>query len=250
MAETRLNLGLTAAVRPATACGSLASSGYVAKPLRLLSLAATVFITITTIPATAAPVLPSDTMNSAGATPGTPLPATNPPGIISGASEVDVPNQSKTIEMLLEMQGKNPGLAGGERPRQEVPTGVRPASRPAAPAPSKPFGVSDPANPFGAPDLAPGKAPAAPQDTAVDWNAGPSAGLGTGGLSSGGAPQRDFPGRPTRAGGASEDDDVRWLIPRRVVRFVRENRETVVVGSVVVLLLLWGATAMASGRRK
>ena len=228
MAKTRLNLGLIAALR----------------------LAATVLITIVAIPAGAAPVLPADTTNSAGTTLGTPLPAANPPGIISGASEVDVPNQSKTIEMLLEMQGKNPGLAGGERPRQEMPTGARSPALPAAPAPSKPFGVSDPANPFGAPGLAPGKAPAAPQDTAVDWTAGPSAGLGTGGLSSGGAPQRDFPGRPTQTSGASEDDDARWLIPRRVVRFVRENREAVVIGSVVVLLLLWGVTAMASGRRK
>jgi hypothetical protein len=43
---------------------------------------------------------------------------------------------------------------------------------------------------------------------------------------------------------------VRWLIPRRLIRFVRENRDMVVLGSVGLLLLLWVVTAISARRRK
>jgi hypothetical protein len=41
-----------------------------------------------------------------------------------------------------------------------------------------------------------------------------------------------------------------WLIPRKLIRFVRENRDTVVLGSVGLLLLLWGVSSFTAARRK
>jgi hypothetical protein len=255
-----MNPGNAAVPGPTTVDGQACGSGNMETRWRAKWLATLLMCGAVTLPATlpaqAAPVLPAagnglDTLETSG---GTPTPGAKTPGIIDGGAVTEVPNQSKTIEMLLEMQGKNPGLAGGERPRQEMPTGSRTLAAPAASAPANPFGVGDPANPFGGSGLTPDKARATPQDSAVDWSAGPSTGLGagagTGAFSSSGAPQREFSDRPAQASRSSEDDDVRWLIPRRVVNFVRENRQLVVIGSVVVLLLLWGATAMASGRRK
>jgi hypothetical protein len=218
----------------------------------VLPLATAALLSTMAMPLVAAPVVPADANglstpdNSVGAAP----PGTKPSSLIEGASVSEVPNQSKTIEMLLEMQGKNPGLAAGERPRQEMPAGGRAASSPIASTPAKPFGVDDPANPFGGPGLAANKAGTTPQDSAVSWTQAPTSPFGAGDLSSSGTAQREYPGRPATAGSSSDEDEVRWLIPRSVVRFVRQNREMVVIGSVVVLLLLWGATALASSRRK
>jgi len=220
--------------------------------LRGLPLVTALMLGAMTMLAGAAPVVPADAngLPLLETPAGAPLTGSKSPSIIDGAAGMTVPNQSQTIEMLLEMQGKNPGLEGGERPRQEMPVGGRPSPSPQTATPAKPFGADDPANPFGGSGLVPNKARAAPRDSAVEWIEAPASRFGGGVFSSSGAPQRDNSGRPMREGSASEDDDVRWLIPRPVVRFVRQNRELVVVGSVIVLLLLWGATAIASGRRK
>lgn len=227
------------------------NAGWMAA-LRPMSFAAVLMLSVITTRAGAAPVLPADAngLPSLEAPAGALLSGSKTLGIIDRATITGVPNQSKTIEMLLEMQGKNPGLEGGERRRQEMPAGGRASPGPQTARPTQPFGAQDPANPFGGAGLLPNKARVAPQDAAVDWTEVPASRFGGGVFSSSGTPQRDNSGRTTHAGRASEDDDLRWLIPRPVVRFVRQNRELVVVGSVVVLLLLWGATAITSGRRK
>jgi hypothetical protein len=169
------------------------------------------------------------------------------PGVIDrSAVGSDGPSASKTVELLLEMQGKNPGLEGGERPKAEMPT-TRPSAGAAAAA--KPAFGADVAPPFGAAETLRGKPPGT-EPQAVDWSGAPPSGLGGGGLSAGGSTPRD----PYRPGAASErsadEDDVRWLIPRRLIRFVRENRDMVVLGSVGLLLLLWVVTAISARRRK
>jgi hypothetical protein len=159
----------------------------------------------------------------------------------------DVPNTSKTVELLLELQGRNPGLAAGERPKAELPTaqpniGAAGAGKPA-------FG-GEPGLPFGGVDALRSK-PNTGDPQAVDWTAPPPSQLG-GVLSSagGGAGSREAYRPAASADSPSGEGDLRWFIPRAVVRFVRENRDMVVLGSVALLVLLWALTAMASKRRK
>ncbi|MBX3635935.1 MAG: hypothetical protein KF683_11215, partial [Rubrivivax sp.] len=45
-------------------------------------------------------------------------------------------------------------------------------------------------------------------------------------------------------------DDGRIPLPAALVRFVRENREPVVIGSVVLLVLVWGGSIVRSNRRR
>jgi hypothetical protein len=175
-----------------------------------------------------------------------PVPAA-PGGVDKSGLVNDVPNTSKTVELLLEIQGKNPGLAGGERPKAEMPT---PRSPTAAPAAAKPaLGEDAAASPFGGAEALRAKPPGGdPQ--AVDWSEAPPSRFGGGSLPTGNAAPRD-PSRPgTPTAGAADEDDVRWLIPRRLVRFVRENRDMVILGSIGLLLLVWAASAFTSGRRK
>jgi len=175
------------------------------------------------------------------------------PGVIDRASTVtDMPSSSRTIELLLEMQGKNPGLEGGERPKVDVPSVRKQPSPTAAGSASPPFGAVEPAQPFGGSDTASNKARAGSDPQAVDWNEPPASRFGGGGVSAlgGGAAPLEPYRRPQSAGGSFGEDDVRWLIPRAVVRFVRQNRDMVIVGSMAVLGLLWGAATLVSGARR
>ena len=169
----------------------------------------------------------------------------------------DVPSTSKTIDLLLEMQGRNPGLAGGERPRNtEMPTARPRVAQPAVDV--QPFG-NDAAPRFGRPEVTPPRpagVPVRPEAGTIDWSDGGGRGMGQPGWSSGGA---QAPAMSDSVRNGPRDDRVtgdgmpeaRWLlIPRSVVRFVRENRDMVIGASVAVLLALWAATTFASGRRK
>jgi hypothetical protein len=157
----------------------------------------------------------------------------------------EAPSTSKTVELLLEMQGKNPGLEGGARPKAEVPP-----SRPSAGASgtTKPAFGADAASPFGGAEALRAKPAGDPE--AVDWSEAPGSRFGGGGLATGSGGSREpyRPGSP--AARSSDEDDVRWLIPRKLIRFVRENRDMVVLGSVGLLVLLWGVSTFTSSRRK
>jgi hypothetical protein len=167
----------------------------------------------------------------------------------------DVPNTPKTIEMLLEMQGRNPGLAAGEPPKPADPVDVATRAR----LTLKPSGgilaegmARDPSNPFASGDVLPAKPKPAPADDAVGWTEAPASrfsGLGSV-LSTpqSGAPRDYGLGKATQTGG--DEGDRISLIPRPLIRFVRNNRDLVIGGSVAVLMLLWGASAFASRRRK
>lgn len=180
-------------------------------------------------------------------------PKVGAPGIIDRALVGnEAPTSSKTVELLLEMQGKNPGLEGGERPKAEIPPS-RP-NAPPAPAARPAFGA-DPASPFGGTEVLRPKA-AATDPEAVDWSEAPGSRFSGGGLSTGsslstGAGAQREPFRPgTQSTHSADEDDVIWLIPRKLIRFVRENRDMVVFGSVALLLLLWGVSSFTSARRK
>jgi hypothetical protein len=176
------------------------------------------------------------------------------PGIIDRALVGnEAPTGSKTVELLLEMQGKNPGLAAGERPKADT-SPSRP-NTPPAPAANTAFGA-DPASPFGSAEGLRPKAPASGDPEAIDWSEAPASRFGGGGLATGGsltagtgAPREPF--RPgAQAPRATDEDNVIWLIPRKLIRFVRENRDMVILGSVGLLLLLWGVSSFSAARRK
>jgi hypothetical protein len=187
-----------------------------------------------------------------------------PAGAIAGSHDVrmldhdamrNVPNTPKTIEMLLEMQGKNPGLAGGEPPK---PADTVDAATRARLTPKPSGGIlaegaaRGPSNPFGSADMLPAKSKAAPVDDTVGWTEAPASRFsGLGSVQStpqSGAPRDYGLAKATQASG-NEDDRIS-LIPRPLIRFVRNNRDLVIGGSVAVLMMLWGASAFASRRRK
>jgi hypothetical protein len=163
-----------------------------------------------------------------------------------------VPGTGRTMELLLEMQKKDPG------PRREpeaATAGVRSAlGRPGpgriqtapasgldlgAPAvasqrPAVPAGPTSAASPapvlFGTQQAAPIEATASPS---ADWQA-------TSG-SNESPVQRQY--RP-----ASEVQ--RWvLLPSEFIAWLRENRYAVVAGAVATLVLVWGGGALISRRR-
>jgi hypothetical protein len=169
----------------------------------------------------------------------------------------DVPSPSKTIDLLLEMQGRNPGLTDDERPRN---TGMPDARRrDIQPTGHEPSVGKDGAGAFGDPEPASPRfadVPIKPPSPEADRSGGDGRDLAQPGWILGG----DQPlaiADPVR-GSAREHRGVadgrpvtRWvLIPRPVVSFVRENRDMVIGASVAVLLALWAATTFASGRRK
>ena len=177
----------------------------------------------------------------------------SPATVERAAVAADMPSASKTMELLLEMQGKNPGLEEGERAKAEMPSGRPPANPLAAGIGSVAPGLVgiDPSRPFGGGAVLPSK-PAAADPRGVDWSEAPPSRFGGGATAVlGGSTSPREPYRPpTSAGGSSDEASVRGLIPRALIRFVRENRDMVVLGSLVVLAVLWAATMFASGRKK
>jgi hypothetical protein len=200
------------------------------------------------LPAVAAPLAAASESESRRAGPADGVPKfVTPGGVDRSTVQGELPSTSKTVELLLEMQGKNPGLEAGERPRPDAPAARAAAA--AASAVKQVFGV-DEGSPFGAPEVLSAKPGAAASPQSVDWSAAPPSSIGGGSLSGGGVSTRDAY-RPAEAGHRSSDeDDVRWLIPREWVRFIRENRDKVILASVGLLLALWALSAIFSGRHK
>jgi hypothetical protein len=192
-------------------------------------------------------------------------------GRLSGLSDnmgtADDRDTSKTIRMLLELQGAPPPLEGqtDTRRRQRLVAAkrLRAESPGSGPTPSSSLSSNLGTNGVGAqePAPAPGAAPAAaPDGTAivvagkVDWRAGlpgrtadvgitpasmHEAGYGPGG------------GRPARPGSNTGDmDAVKALLPARLLALLREYREWLLAGGLVVLTVLGlSASAMSQRRR-
>jgi hypothetical protein len=190
------------------------------------------------------------------------------PGAPGTAGVVDpkvlqgVPGTSRTIDLLLEMQERNPGLAPGERPKVD-PDAVkaraaepRTSQTPSAP-PEQPFG-----DPMRSPYAAAGGATvparsAASAPAEVEWVGGPgegglgaAGGLGTGpGLGSTRTAPPPLPPdaeAPRRQGQAQ----THWLIPRAFVEWVREHRDAIIGGCLALLGLLWAGSAYRGRQRR
>lgn len=156
-----------------------------------------------------------------------------------GARSAAATADSRTIDLLVEMQQPTAGIQFNERSARGT-TGDVPA-RAAPPAP--------------------GSALSSARQPHAEMSATPPSGL----FGSGATPTvqsrsqslSDSPSRdagPARAGGRPSPDvppEVkRWLQwPREMVEYVRENRVAVVGGTAVLLVLAWAASLMFSRRR-
>lgn len=157
--------------------------------------------------------------------------ATSSGGLAAGgidAVPATVPGTPQSVDLLIQMQPRNAGAEYDERTRKVVrpiDAGARPVLPEAlANSPSGLFGAgADPAAARGV------QTPAAAVQPVVA--AGPAAATGP---------------RPP----AGVVDDGKIPLPAELVRFVRQHREQVVIGSVVLLALVWGGSIVRSNRRR
>lgn len=153
------------------------------------------------------------------------------------ATDADGQGNSKTVRMLLELQNAPPPLEGtSSDPRRSDAKAKHAAARAAA---DGEFAV----------------APAADraQAGAVDWRSG-LPGRTVNSQRADVAPSvvgREESGnnRPSRQM-ADDRVDVKTLLPARVVAFLRENREWVLLGSLGLLGMVWLAASTFSQRRR
>lgn len=156
---------------------------------------------------------------------------TAPAGLAAGgidAVPATVPGTSQTVDLLIQMQPRTAGAEYDERTRQAVRP-IDAGARPQLPAAL----ANNPSGLFGA-----GADPAAARG--VEKSVAPSRAMGTA-QAAGAASHRPATGVV---------DDGKIPLPAALVRFVRENREQVVIGSVVLLVLVWGGSIVRSNRRR
>lgn len=164
---------------------------------------------------------------------------------IGRATEVprmgDGAGSSRSVDILIELQKKSAGLDFSERAR-ESGNASRVATPPAGSASS---GAEHPqsatrnaAGLFGS-----GAVPmAAPRETSTresEWR--PTTGM----PSAAGEARSGAATEPVGGSGGG-----RWLLPREIVQWVRDNRAMVIGGAVVLLVLLWGTSVVFSQRRR
>jgi len=173
-----------------------------------------------------------------------------PPAPGSGDAAADAQGSSKTIQMLLELQGSTAAPDSGDRARRDL--AVRPKAATAASA-ANPFATQ---NPFGGGLEATRQSgrDGTPSVNSIDWKeglAGPGIGAGSGTNTSisYGSGSRDAYGGSRPGPSADDDVDVRSWMPASLMRFVRQNREMVLLGSLMVLVIVWLGAATASSKR-
>jgi hypothetical protein len=186
--------------------------------------------------------------HAAPATDSSTEPAPQAPQRVSVEPGTDVPGNAKTIQMLLELQATKPSLEGGERPaaKRADPSEPRP-QQPATATQSNPFAkdspVPAPKRELVRPEpIETGDEPSA----SVQWRAG-FGGLGGGGDGAQRPSQSDY--RSAAAGDSADDRvDVKSVVSPGFRRFMRENRELVLLGSLMVLVAVWLGASLASRR--
>jgi hypothetical protein len=163
-------------------------------------------------------------------------------------------SSSKTIQMLLELQSSKPPIETGDRlnvrpergdrldanPRRPLAATVPPpAPQPSSAAPSQnPFlRAIEQARPSATRDVAP------PRPSTAEWKDVGSQRPAAGNDGSGGS-------RGELPGAATASEPVRLWFVAGLLRFVRENRESVLIGSVLVLALVGLSASKASQRRR
>lgn len=185
-----------------------------------------------------------------GADPGASAEGTsNRDRILDRSSLHSVPGTSKTIEMLLEMQDRKPGLEGGEVQTREPKT--RAEVRALNPLQQRlPGMAADPSNALGGGDFAAPQKPGALPTEAIEWTAAPGSRAGNTWSSGFGSTNPRADARAEGGMAGISEADVIWLLPRSWIRFVRQNRDAVVGGSFAVLALVWAGAAYTSRRGK
>ena len=189
------------------------------------------------LPAVAGPVAPTD---AATAEPPAEAPTSISPRP-AGAEGTDSRNDARTVDLLIEMQGRSAGLTFNERTRQPSSGAlpVRQTEQAAAPAVEAPTVPTSRAGLFGA--------AAVPQ--------GPAKGINLNEQSNYARGEPDSP-RPGGNGGAKDhqadqqEGDLRWLLPRTLVLWVRENRLMVIAGALVLVGMVWAGSIIGAGRRR
>jgi hypothetical protein len=158
-------------------------------------------------------------------------PATAPAtGLAAGgidAAPATVPGTAQTVDLLIQMQPRAAGAEFDERTRKAVrpiDAGARPVLPAAAMPPSALFGAG--ADPAAARGLNASTAPGGP------------------------TPSARMAGMPAPQDRAAVVDDGKIPLPAELVRFVREHRVQVVIGSVLLLALVWGGSIVRSNRRR
>lgn len=161
---------------------------------------------------------------------------------------IDLQSTSRTIRLLLELQGAPPPIEGAGDAQRSKNT---PASAPRPALPGIELPGSLPAN---APATTPPAIAAAPGAAGkVDWRVGLSGGFGNGAVGAG-MPAREggqSPQRSSRPGGSDEEmDAIKALLPEKLFALLREYREWLLLGGTVVLIVLGlSASLMSQARR-
>ena len=157
----------------------------------------------------------------------------------------DPQGNSRTIRMLLELQNAPPPLEGTGDPGYPGKQRAQPPRGSVAGSPTT--GDAEGASLTGGPK---GDTP-----PTVDWRSGlpgrtvNAARAGDGGVTVASG-REGRAGAPRYAQSAPEDEiDIKGLLPRKLLNFLRENREWVLLGGLVVLALVWIGAAGASQRR-
>ena len=155
------------------------------------------------------------------------------------------PGTSRSLDLLIEMQGKAAGL--------DFSQSTRAIDRSARALP-----------PTGSPDLRQTPLPSSAGNSSSGlFGSGAAPAVVTKGHAGGGSEWRPAAGRASLTpGGAAGDhvdsarsgvDQVReplWQLPRVAIRWMRDNRLLVVAAAVALLALLWGTTFAFSPRRR
>lgn len=157
-----------------------------------------------------------------------------------GAPEIQ--SGSKTIQMLLELQPAKPQL---ETPSKDAGVAERRAPPPKLHALSA-AGTNGPSPLGGEFQNARPQAPvAAPK---IEWTGDQSIGISANGDGAGYA--REAYAAARARPGARDDLDLKAWLPLRLLQLVRENRKTVLAGSLVALALVWAGASVAARPRR
>lgn len=153
----------------------------------------------------------------------------------SGAAESA--GTSRSVELLIELQSKTAGLDFSERARENG-TATKPGLAPGGPAAPAVAGVGAANNAAGLFGSGAVPMPVAKETTSreSDWR-------GSAHSNSSGSATQDSSRGDTAGGGG------RLTLPREIIQWVRDNRGTVVIGALAVLLVLWGTSIAFSQRR-
>jgi hypothetical protein len=142
------------------------------------------------------------------------------------------PSTSRTIRMLLELQGAPPPLEGASGPRRH-------SRAEAASAQVTPAGMELTSSTPGTAVVAAGK---------VDWRSGlPGRAADVGAA----PPPREgySQSRPARSGSPDEVEAIKALLPAKLIALLREYREWLIVGGLFFLTLLGLGASTVSHRR-